>query len=429
MRRVVTFLVAAAVLIGIAWWLAGLPGSVGGTVGDLTITLPTPWALVGLVVLFAVAYLLVRLVAMVVRLPSRSRRMAGERARRGGDQAVTRTLLALASGDSAAAMKEAGRSRALLGDTPQTLLLAAYAGRQAGQVAEADAAFTLLAGRKDAAFLGLRGLLQSAVARGDEPAARALSQRAEEVNPGAPWLRAERARLASRDGDWKQALELSGPGDPLAALGTAASDAATDTGEARRLAKQAWQADPGFTPAALAYARRLREAGREKRAQEVLRGSWAKAPHPALAEAALEGSTDPTVRAWRFGALASAAPNHPESYFLRAQLELEKGNLPQARREADAAQSLGLDQRRVWRLMATIADREGDTEAAASAARRAADADPDPHWRCGRCGTIHDAWRPKCEACGAIGEITWGEPATVTAPRLHLSGQDDAILH
>ncbi len=427
MRRVLTFLVAAALLLALAWWLAGLPGSVGATVGDLSITLPTPWALLGLAVLFLALYVVLRLVAMIVRLPSRSRRMALERSRRGGERAITRTLLALAGGDSAAAMREAGRSRALLGDTPQTLLLAAYAGRQAGQPAEAEAAFTALANRKDAAFLGLRGLLQDATARGDLDAARALSARAEEVNPGAPWLRAERASLASRDGDWKQALSLSGAGDQRAALGTAASEAATDTGEARRLAKQAWLADPAFAPAALAYARRLREGGREKRAQEVLRASWAKAPHPALAAAALEGSADPTVRAWRVGAMASAAPAHPESYLLRAQAELEKGNLPQARREAEAAQALGLDQRRVWRLLATAAERAGDAEAAEAAFRRSADAEPDPQWRCGNCGTIHDAWRPRCDACGAVGQIGWGK--TVAKPMLQVAPQEDAILH
>ncbi len=428
MRRVITFLVVAALLVGVAWWLAGLPGSVGATVGDLSITLPTPWALLGIVVLFVLLYVLVRIVAAILRLPSRNRRISAERARRRGDQAVTRTLLALASGDSAAAMRQAGRSRALLGDTPQTLLLAAYAGRQAGQPAEADAAFNLLAARKDAAFLGLRGLLQSAVARGDTDAARALSRRAEAVNPGAPWLRTERAQLAARDGNWKEAMALSEPGPGQAALATAAADAETDTGEARRLAKQAWQADPSFTPAALAYVRRLREAGREKRAQEVLRASWKAAPHPALAEAALEGSADPDFRAWRVGALASAAPNHVESYFLRAQAELEKGNLPQARRELEAAQALGMDQRRAWRLLAAIAERAGDGAAAATAFRRSAEAEADPHWRCGNCGATYDAWRPKCEACDAVGQVAWGKDP-VARPMMRLPVQQDAILH
>ncbi len=427
MGRVIAFLIVTAAVIAFAWWLAALPGTVSATVGGFSASLPTAWAVLAAIVTFLVLYLLVRLLALIIRLPSRTRRLRGARARASGDQAVTRTLLALAGGDSATALREAGRGRALLGDTPQTLLLAAYAGRQAGRPEEADTAFNLLAGRKDAAFLGLRGLMQGAVARGDWEAARALSQRAQEVAPDAPWLRAERARLASRDGDWKQAFSLSGPGDQRAALATAASDAATDTAEARRLAKQAWEADPSFTPAALAYARRLREGGREKRAQEVLRISWGKKPHPSLAEAALAGSADPTVRAWRVGGLANAAPAHPESYFLRAQAELEKGNLPQARREAEAAQAAGLDEGRLWRLLAAVAEREGDTEAATEAFRRAAGSKPDPQWRCGHCGTAHAEWHPACDACGTVGQVTWGDAGSGAAG-LQLAGPGEAIL-
>ena len=427
MRRVLVFLLAAAIVVAFAWWLAGLPGALTGTVGDITVTLPAPWAVLALIVLFLVGYAALRLVVMVVRLPSRSRRMRGRRAREAGDRAVTRTLLALAGGDGAAALRQAERSRALLGDTPQTLLLAAYAGRQAGQPEEADKAFNLLAARKDAAFLGLRGLLQGAVARGDWDAARALSERAEELNPGVPWLRAERTKLATRDGNWKEALALASPGDPVAAFGAAAADAATGTAEARRLARDAWQADKGFTPAALAYARRLREAGREKRAQEVLRQSWAVSPHPLLAEAALSDGTDPVIRAWRVGGLASAAPTHPESYFLRAQAELAAGNLPQARREADAAQAAGMNGRRLWRLKAAIAEREGDSDGAAAAFRRAAEADPDPQWRCANCGAIQARWAPKCDACGAVGRIGWGEAAS-GRNQLRLAGSGDAIL-
>ena len=427
MRRVIAFLLAAGILVAFAWWLAGLPGSLTGTVGDVTVTLPTPWAILALVALFLIVYFVVRLLTAIVRLPARTRRLRARRARTAGEAAVTRTLLALAGGDGATALRQAERSRTLLGDTPQTLLLAAYAGRQAGQPEEADKAFHLLAARKDAAFLGLRGLLQGAVARGDWESARALSQRAEELNPGVPWLRAERAKLATRDGNWQEALALAGPGDPVAAFGTAAADAATDTAQARRLARDAWQADKGFTPAALAYARRLREAGREKRAQEVLRQSWAIAPHPLLAEAALSDSTDPVIRAWRIGGLASAAPSHPESYFVRAQAALAMGDLPQARREAEAAQAAGMSSRRLWRLMAALAEREGDLPAAAGAFRRAAEAEPDPQWRCGNCGTVHARWSPKCDACGAVGQIMWGEAAPGTT-QLLLAGSGDAIL-
>ncbi len=427
MGRIIAFLVIAAAAIAVAWWLAGLPGTVAITAGSLSITTPVSLAILGAVILFLLLYILVRLLAGLMRLPSRTRRMQRERQRAGGERAVTRTLLALAGGDSASARKEARRTRELLGDTPQTLLLSAYAGRLAGQQEEADEAFNLLASRKDAAFLGVRGLLQGAIARGDDDGANALARRAEELNPGTPWLRAERARLAIRAGSWGQALELAGPGDPIAALSVAAAGTADNAGEALRLARRAWRTDPGFTPAALAYAKSLRDAGKESRAQDVLRESWAKLPHPDLAEAALAGGTYTVSRERRAQALANAAPDNPESHLLLAQAALETNRLADARSQAEASLAAGLNQRRVWLVLAKVAELEGDRPLAEEALRKAAAAEPDPVWRCEACGTIQDGWRPRCDTCETAGRIAWGT-GVMRTPRLMLSDTSDAIL-
>ena len=430
MRRVIAFLVVAAAAIAIAWWVAALPGSVAIAIGALSIAAPTPVAVLGAVVLFVILYLLVRLLALLLRLPSRSRRLQRERMRASGDRAVTRTLLALAGGDAAAARREAQRSRRLLGDTPQTLLLSAYAGRQAGRPEEADAAFNTLAGRSDAAFLGLRGLMQGAIARGDWDGAGALARRAEEVNPGTAWLRAERSRLAIRAGAWEEALALAGPDDPVALLGVAAADSAIDPHEARRLAKRAWKADPAFAPAALAYAARLRDAGREGRAQAVLRTSWAAAPHPELAAAMLAGSEEQVARERRAEALAAAAPGHPESHLLMAQLALDGGRPADAKRHAEAAFEAGLQQRRVWIALATAAGQQGDRPGQEQALLKAAEAEPDPIWRCENCATPQEAWRPVCATCQAAGRIVWASSAATPArlQLVDLGGSGDAIL-
>ena len=426
MRRVLTFLVVTAVIIAAAWWLAALPGTVNAQIGATSVAAPTPVALLGLLILFVLLYVVFRILTAILRLPGRSRRMRQARERKRGEEAVTRTLLALAGGDGEEAMREAKRSRALLGDTPQTLLLAAYAGRQGGNQDAENAAFSQLAERKDAAFLGLRGLYQSAVARGDWEAANALAQRAEEINPGAAWLRNERARLAMRDGRWSEALGLAGPDGPRAALGTAAAAAATSSSEGRRLAQRAWKADMTFAPAAVAYALRLREAGRESKAQEVLRTSWSLAPHPSIAEASLAGGTYGMSHLARAEWLASAAPDNPESHFLRATANLEAGRLQQAREQAEAALAAGMDERRVWLLLSNIAEREGNRDAVDDAMRRAATAEPDPQWRCDACGAAQSDWHPACSNCGTVGKISWGRSSTGT--RALLMAPDDSIL-
>ncbi len=427
MWTAIKFLVLAAVVIAAAWWMMHLPGSVSAQIGDTTLGAPTPVALLAVIVLFIVLYVLVRLLAGLLRLPGRSARMRSERNRRNGEAAVTRTLIALAGGDAAAAQREAERSRKLLGDTPQTLLFAAYAGRQAGQPERAEAAFKLLAARDDAAFLGLRGLLQQAVANGNVDRATDLARQAEAANPGAAWLQTERANLAIRAGNWKEALALSPASDTRAALASAAADAEADPAEARRLAKRAWDIDPAFTPAALAYARRLREAGRESRAQEVLRTSWGRKPHPDLAAASMANDADPAARLRRAEWLVKPSPGQAEGELLLARAHLDAGNGEQALQHLAAARAAGLVEHRVWMLAGEIARATNNADAEAEALQQAAAAEPDTVWRCGQCGGAHTAWHPVCSLCGTPGRIAWGRIDAGAGTRTLVAGGEPIL--
>lgn len=331
---------------------------------------------------------------------------------------MTRALLTLAVGDGAGARHASSQARRWLGDTPQTLLLSAQAERLSGREAEAARAFEALADRPDVAFLGLRGLLRQAVAREDWTTASDIARRAEAAHPGAAWLRAERAQLALRTGAWRDALHLSGPqpGDALTpTLAAAASEAEADPTEARRLAKRAFKSDPRLTVAALAYARRLSEGGSASRADGVLRQAWAANPHPDLAEAALRPVADKLARVQAGEKLVKANPDHPESLLLRARLAQQAGLIGEARRHADAARQGGLNQRRLWVLLADIAETDTDTEANRAAQRQAlrqvAEADPDPVWRCEACGAAQTRWHPVCPACHTAGRIAWITPA------------------
>ena len=310
MRRVLSVLLAGAVTLALAWALASLPGRVSAEIGEFSFEAATPVVALGLLLLFALLYAAFRLLGALVRLPRTLRERRAVRRRRTGDAALTRTLLALAAGETGDARREASRARRLLGDTPATLLLAAEAGRIAGRDDEAETAFRALADRRDAAFLGLRGLLRQAIEREDWAEATALARQAEAVEPGAAWLRRERFRLAVRAGEWSDALALADADAPKAALAAAAAEAESDAGRALRLAKQAWKADPSLSPAALAYATRLRAAGRERRALVVIRHSWAIAPHPDLADFALAPVSD-TLQRDAGGAAADRGQSGP----------------------------------------------------------------------------------------------------------------------
>ena len=266
--------------------------------------------------------------------------------------------------------------------------------------------------RKDSAFLGLRGLMANAITRQNWTEAAALARQAEAAHPGAAWLRHERAQLAIRSGDWAEALTLSGPDAPRAALAVGAAQAEANPDRAERLARQALKADPSFTPAVLTLAGQLRARGREKNALAVLADGWKRAPHPDIAAMALAPVTDKLERAKVAQQLTAGAPDHPETHLLLARTALDAGVVGEARRHLEAAQTAGFDQRRLWLLMAELEeDERGDTEAGRmaqrDALRRAASADPDPEWRCAACHTSQAVWRAACPVCLAPGSLSW----------------------
>lgn len=426
MRRVLLVLLVSALVLAFAWALAGLPGRISGNVGDITFEAGTPVVALALLLAFVVLYVLFRLLGVLFRLPRTLHARSAARRRQAGDTATTRTLLALAAGETGDARREASRARRLLGETPATLLLAAAAGRISGRIDESESAFRALAERKDAAFLGLRGLLLQAVEREDWAEAAALARQAEAVQPGAAWLRRERERLAVRAGNWAAALELADADAPKAALAAAAADAETDAGRAIRLAKLAWREDPSLAPAALAYARRLRTAGHESRALATIRQSWNIAPHPDLAEFVLAPVNTPLARMPAAQKLTQGNPEHAESRLLLARTALEAGLIGEARRYAEAARAAGLNQRRLWLLLAEIDEADGGDQR--EALRHAATADPDPVWRCTACRTVCAEWHPGCPNCFTVGSLRWTTGPVATPPLLPVQPATTLLL-
>jgi HemY protein len=415
MRAIILIIVLCAAAVGAAWWVQHLVGDITLHLGTLTVQAPLSVGVLALLVAVALLYVLFRLFATIFGLPGAFRRIGDGQRRRRGEAAVTGTLIALAARDPADARREAARAVRLLGETPQTLLLKAYAGAISGNDDEAEAAFTKLSERKDAAFLGLRGLLRMAIAHEDYPRAAQLAREAEAAHPGAAWLRGERTQLALRTGAWSEALQLTQEDAPKAGFGAAAADAETDPALAHKLAKQAWKRDPTLAPAAIAYARRLRDAGREKAALDILHKCWTAAPNPDLAEFALANATDRMARLNGGIALVSGAPDHVESHLLLARLYLDAGLTSDAQGHLDKARASGLTQRRLHLLQADLAEAEGNEHAQRDALRAAAMADADPAWRCEVCGTMPGGWRPACPVCHTAGRVKWAVPS-LTAP-------------
>lgn len=91
-------------------------------------------------------------------------------------------------------------------------------------------------------------------------------------------------------------------------------------------------------------------------------------------------------------------------------MALDAGLTGEARRHAEAAHAAGLNQRRLWLLLAEIEEAEGSADAQREALRRAATADDDPGWQCGNCQATQAAWQPACPRCFTVGGLRWSEP-------------------
>ncbi|MBS7810644.1 heme biosynthesis HemY N-terminal domain-containing protein [Roseococcus pinisoli] len=411
MRNVIKFLVVLALVFAVVLWLAGLDGQMEIRHGEWWIGISLPAAIVLAVAAFLVLHGLLRLVGWLRGWPERRRvrRRLNDRAL--AEIALTRALVALAAGRPEAARLEVARAKNLAGATPQLLLLEAEAARTLGDEEAATRAFEELAGRADSRFLGLRGLLRQAEAREDWDAARQIAADAQSVEPKAEWLRAERSEVALRRRDWGEALALSNAEAPRASLTLAAAEQETDPLKARELERQAFMADPRFSPAVLAHARRLAADGSPRRSRSALQQGWDAAPHPDIAEAYLAGEEDRIRRVKMAEELTRRTPDHAESRLLRARICLEAGLTGRARQELNALRDSGQADRRAYDLLVELERAEHSPDAArekeAAWLREASDAPMEPVWRCGHCGAEHNHWKPLCEACGTAGAISW----------------------
>jgi HemY protein len=412
MLKVILFLLAGSVIVAMAWLLAAVPGHVVASIGSFSIETSTPVALLLLFAVVAAILIVFRIFRGVLAILRNGSAWRRRHRLALGEKSITRVLVTLATGELRVARKEASRARNLLGESPQTLLLVAEAGRLSGREDEAEEAFRALTKQKEGSFLGFRGLLRQAIDRRDWSEAIVIAKKAEAAHPGTAWLRQQRAELALQTDHWAEALELIGSDPHRPVYCVAAADAEPDPTRALGFAKQAWKQDPAFAPATLAYARRLRESGHEKRAQSCIAESWKRAPHPDLAIFALAPEPNALARAQSAKRLVAGNSTDPESRLLLARVAVDAGLTGEARHQLEILQGEGLNQRRLYLLLAEIEEQErGDTEggrlAQREALRRAASADPDPHWQCTNCHTDHAAWHPRCDSCGGVATVQW----------------------
>ncbi|MEX0583803.1 MAG: heme biosynthesis HemY N-terminal domain-containing protein [Sneathiella sp.] len=424
LRTIIVF--ALIVLIAMAAvWLSDYPGDVRLTWGGYVIE--TSIVVVGaLTLVFAV------LVALFYRFwvwlkhgPGRIGAIFSDRRRNKGLEAISSGMVAIAAGDAVEARRQAVAAEKHLSDEPMTLLLAAQAAELNDDNRAASIYYDRMMKRQDTEFLGLRGLINRAIAEGDMEKAQTLAKRAEELRPGTPWVLKEQYQLALKLRDWETAdRTLTRMARGKAAKGDAvrrtkavityeqALVAAKERrdAEALSLAEQAHELDRSFVPAAALVVKLTADKGASRKLHKLIGETWEHAPHRDLAEVIRKTVAGEQPADWFRRAKETVAPHNPdhkETHLMLARAALASRDWAPAREHLMKAS--GDDPTAsIFRMLAELEEKaNADAFAAREWIVKSSLAPQDPLWICGSCGRQEESWQAHCPACDSFDSFTW----------------------
>ena len=427
MLRLVFFLVVSCVLAWTAVWVVNHPGTVAVQWLDHELILSIGTVIAMLIVFAGIVVLAFELLRWLLGLPSRWRTGSRHKRQVRGYEELTRGLMAAAAGDLTAARAHHKQAERLLPDNGSLLLLSAQTAQIEGKEEVAHLKFRQMLDRRDAEFVGLRGLLAQSMKTGEYDEALTLARRAYRRSPTTPWVLNTLFDLLARSEKWDEALPL---------VAEMQAQRVLDDGQARhkrsvthhmmatrlrqedRLddalaqARKAVKAEPGFAPAAVQAAELAMQLQRRRLALQLLENAWRAQPHPEIARAyaQLDPNETPTKRIQRIDSrLAPLAKADTETLVLQAELAMQAGDWGTARARLEAAEAVGRTAR-VYRLLAELERLSGGDAAKAQAwLAKASDAEPDRAWVCDDTGEVLPAWQPFAPS-GRFDAVQWTAP-------------------
>jgi len=434
MVRVITFLLAVAVLAAGFVWVADRPGDVAITWMGYRIETSVMVAALALIAVVIVLMLLWSIVRGIWRSPEQVSLFFRHRSAVKGYLAITRGLIAVGTGDLRTARKATTDAARLSPGDPLALLLAAQSAQLAGDRVGAERAFREMARRADTKQLGLRGLYIEAQRRDDRQAARLAAEEAVKASSAPAWAGQALLDYHCAAGDWagaisalehmKGTLEKSEYRRKRAVLLTARALTLenADRDASRAAVLEAVKLAPDLVPAAALAGRRLAEAGEQRRARKILEKAWMISPHPDIAEAYanLRLSDSARDRLARLRKLADMVPGRLEGALAVARAALDAREFAGAR--AALAPYISAPTRHVATLMAEIEEIEhGDEGRVREWMSRAMRASGDRAWTAD--GVVSERWMP-VSPDGRLDGFTWKVPLaeiSVTRPVIEIT--------
>lgn len=423
MIRTLLFLVFVAIAALAAVWLAERPGDVAITWMGTEVRTSIMVALAAVAALFVVVALVWSLLTGILRAPRRLRRRFRERRRHRGHAALSRGLIAVASGDTRLASRFAKEAERLSGRDPLNLLLQAQTAQLTGDRGAAEAAFRKMAEQPETHLLGLRGLYVEAQRRGDWESARRHAEEAVRSAPALIWAGQAVFEFRCSAGEWAGALDALEANVRAglinkatyrrhrAVLLTARAMELQDSdrGGAKALALEAAKLAPELVPAVTIAARLSVEDGEFRRAGKLIEAAWRRNPHPDLADVYIhlrygDAARDRLARAQH---LARLRPGDRESALAVARAAAAAQEFAIARSALDPLTDAPTQ--RVATLMAELEEAEHqDAGRAREWMARALRAARDPCWTAD--GIASEHWLPVSPVSGRVDAFEWKVP-------------------
>jgi HemY protein len=354
------------------------------------------FASIVLVAIIAVALPVLRMIMFLMDAPGRIGKMSQRARHRRGQEALALGLIAAEAGEFEEARKHADKAEDLIDEPRLAALLQARAAEVAGDYAGAERAYSGMLANEDTEVLGRKGLMAAALKRGDRNAALTHAAAALKASKTAAWPFQYTFDLQVQTGDWEGAIDTLEIGDKRkfiedkvsrrrrAVLMTAAAaklERERRIEKASDLAQKAFRMAPAFAPAGALASRLLVTEGKGERAAAILEEAWENGPHPALAHAYrdLTSNETPAQRQQRMLGLVERRREHRESKIIIAELAIERGDWGAAQTALEDAYR-EFPSSRICMLFAQVARGRADENGARTWLAQAAGAPREPDW-------------------------------------------------
>lgn len=446
MIQTLWFFVKISLLIGGAVWLVSQQGSVVISFLGYNITAHVGVFFLGLIIFIIAVVFFLRLVRAIFNAPTAIAEYNKSSKRQRGYRALTQGLVAVAAGNAKKATEFSRKTQKLFPErNGLPMLLEAQAARLRGEEGLAQNRFEELMKDKDAAFLGIRGLLKSAMDAGQIGRALDFAKKAQSLYPTQGWVIKCVYDLEIKNHLWSDVLETGKKAQKYAAIPKSKilsdrvaihlmrHDYESDKGVhklAMRELEQAYKLDPYFVPSVTRLARHYIERGKNRKAKSLVEKAWAQNPHPDLVEiwdmlAPENSAKNQNKRLKWYEDLVALKPDSTEGQMAAARAAMDMGLWGEAKAYLMVAEKI-YPSARLFRLRAMVEQNSTHNEDAFnSLIEKAAEALPDKVWYCRETGMVYDTWSALSMPQERFNTIIWGIPSAAVIPTQGVIDCDD----